>query len=58
VGQYAAPIRNLVAILLIAALVLGTIGFVASLDWMVVLALVPFVASFVVSWNKDLDEGG
>ena len=34
--------------LLIAALVLGTVGFLASLDWMVVLALVPFVASFVL----------
>ena len=32
--------------LLIAALVLGSMGFLASLDWMVVLAVVPFVASF------------
>ena len=48
---YAPPIgnRNLVAGLLIAALVLGTVGFLASLDWMVVLSLVPFVGSFVVA---------
>ena len=43
------------AAFLIAALVLGTVGFLASLDWMVVLALVPFVASFVVGRPGDDD---